>query len=340
MDSPICKFNPYKNRVLLFPGIYSFHCTRLILSYFTTFELRTIISRLNKWSNLFISQTQNLSVVYGRTDPCISILYRPIEDSPVQLKKFDHEKLKTNIAEISDFPMDLTNFKSVETSKNSVYVIGGMNKLTNQIISFCYKITSLPSIKLQEVCPMNYPRISFSLTSCGLFIYVIGGFYDGTTKICEKLNISANRWEAFPALNIARCNPILCSFNSNIIYAFGGTDGHTPLNSIEKYENSKNQWVLLPPLLQMCYVGTRNGGFARQISAHEILIFGGKGTVYKQPIQQCFIYNAIKEEFVGSNNMEPEKFDNIEAHLENEKLFVIGGNIQYYDCKSKKWTMP
>jgi len=254
MDSQICKFNPYKNRVLLFPGIYSFHCTRLILSYFTTFELRTIISRLNKWSNLFISQTQNLSVVYGRTDPCISILYRPIEDSPVQLKKFDHEKLKTNIAEISDFPMDLTNFKSVETSKNSVYVIGGMNKLTNQIISFCYKITSLPSIKLQEVCPMNYPRISFSLTSCGLFIYVIGGFYDGTTKICEKLNISANRWEAFPALNIARCNPILCSFNSNIIYAFGGTDGHTPLNSIEKYENSKNQWVLLPPLLQICII--------------------------------------------------------------------------------------
>ena len=320
---------------MLFQSLNSFYATRLIFSYLTPFELQTIMCRLNKWAYAYICKNQNLSIVYGRASPSVSVLYRPNDNQHVLLKTFNFNSGSASLSEIEAFPGNLSRFRSIEAIDNSIYVVGGFDQSTEQIISFCFKI-SLDG-KLIRQPPMNTPRVAFSLVFLGSCLMVAGGFNNGTLNVCEKFSLSTREWHACPPFNLARCYPILCQFNGDTVYAFGGTDGHTPLNSMEKYDESAKEWKLLPPIYH--YAAIRNGGFAHQISMSEIMIFGGKGAVYKQPIQRCFVYNALKEEFAGNTTMEAETFDNVAIHLKHEKLYVLGNCTQFYNCKTKMWSI-
>ena len=242
-----------------------------------------------------------------------------------------------SIKALKEFPAHYTKFKSIEAINNSIYILGGYDSIQQVIVPFCYIFSS--SQKLLEVPPMSTPRISFSLAILGSFLFVVGGFNDGTLGTFEKLHLTLHTWSPAPPLNINRCNPILCPFDGNTLYAFGGTDGHTPLNSIEMFSESTQGWRLLSPIIQTNYAVARNGGYAHQISGQDILIFGGKGVVYKQPIQQCYVFNTMKKEFVGSLQMESESFDNVGIHLEHEKLYVLGSCAQLYNCRTKLWSL-
>ncbi len=319
---------------MLFPQLSSFYMTRSVLSYLTPFELQFLVSPLNRWAHWYVRRTENLSIVYGRTDPSLSLFC----ESPTgqrQIKTLDLHTRVVSQRVLDVFPLRLSKFKSIEAVDNTVYVVGGFDEELNQITSFCYQSKGT---KISAVSSMHTPRIAFSLVTFGSFLLVVGGFNNGTLATCERMHLSTHSWTPMSPLIIQRCDAILCAFNGNCVYAFGGTDGHTPLNSIECYRSSSQDWQLLPPTVKQGYVVSRYGGCAHQISAQEIMILGGKGR-YAQPVQECYIYSAKKNEFVGSLEMGAENADNLEIHLEQDQLYVLGETAQLYNCHTKTWAL-
>ena len=130
----------------------------------------------------------------------------------------------------------------------------------------------------------------------------------------------------------------MCSFNENTIYAFAGTDGYTPLNSIEKYSETTKNWILLPPISQMNYGVARIDGFAHQISSRNIIIFGGKRPSYMNAIVECSIFNIETMEFKGGISMKAETAGSASICLLKDRIYVLGISAQWFDCRERKWN--
>lgn len=75
-------------------------------------------------------------------------------------------------------------------------------------------------------------------------IYAIGGFggpKNTCLKAAERYDPKTNKWEVIADLNIPR-RALSAVALPDGIYAIGGFDGQNYLSSIEKYDESKNEW--------------------------------------------------------------------------------------------------
>ena len=324
----------FRPRASVFPLLNSFYATRAILSYLTPLELQTVVSFLNKWCYSYMKLNKNPHLIYGRSDFGLSTVYKCVEDNNVYIKSINLNNNSIVTSLITTFPKEFTMFKSIEDSKNHIYIIGGYDSNIESVVSFSFKYESG---QLTREEPMRSPRTSFSLLIFGSSLLVIGGFYFGTSAVFERYSFITKQWTKEASLNISRCLPILAEFNYNCIYAFGGTDGHTPLNSIERYLD--NKWELLPPVSQSHYAVSRIGGYAHQISKNHILIFGGKNPLYKNHVGQCFVFNVTSKAFTGNIEMFEESFKDIGVFMCKSKLYTLGSTAQCFDCKKGLWRL-
>lgn len=78
-------------------------------------------------------------------------------------------------------------------------------------------------------------------------MYVIGGkkFYSNKSedvlKDVEMYDITLNNWKTLPPLKISKYNASSIIINNNI-YVFGGNNGETALDSIEKCKIEEYEW--------------------------------------------------------------------------------------------------
>jgi hypothetical protein len=309
--------------------------TRLILSYLSPFELETIVTRLNTWSRTFIKRLRSISLLYNNKDTVINYLTANHQLLQFNLESKNIDRMKA----IQGIPKNHTKYSYIEDTNNRIFILGGYDTSAKEITSFLYVIEK--NVEAKEMSTAHCERLAFSLVILRRELFVVGGFNEGTLKICEKMDINTFAWKYVPALNMKRCSPIVCTFDNNTIYAFGGTDGYSPLNSAEKLSEGVNYWETLPDFCQFNSPQLRIAGMAHQISTNEIMIFGGYKNNRKEPAEECLIYNVQKRCLTAQVKipLEARFIERGAIYLEREKLFVLAKNVFLYNAKKKEWSM-
>eukprot|EP00826_Nyctotherus_ovalis_P048608 TRINITY_DN5745_c0_g1_i29.p1 TRINITY_DN5745_c0_g1~~TRINITY_DN5745_c0_g1_i29.p1 ORF type:complete len:331 (+),score=31.35 TRINITY_DN5745_c0_g1_i29:98-1090(+) len=315
---------------LLFPSLGNYNMTRVILSYLNPFELQVTVSRLNKWARNFVRGFSDFSLLYSRNEPVISFLI-----SNHHLRRFDLQSKAIREIDLEQgIPDNCTKYSSIESSDNKIFIVGGYDTTTKSTIAFLYMIAD--DLAAKKVATSHYERLAFSLIILGGHLFVIGGFNRGSLRICERMSVKTLKWRNAPQLQMKRCTPILCCFNNNTIYAFGGSDGYNPLNSVERLKEGSNRWEKLPDFCKIRSPELRTAGMAHQISVNEIMIFGG---LHRNPINRCTVYNVSKQRITGSVNMaDSEDVVNMGIHMKREKLYAFGTHVHAFNCKAKAWN--
>lgn len=81
-------------------------------------------------------------------------------------------------------------------------------------------------------------------------IYAIGG-YNGSEYVStvERYDVFTNEWVSVRSMKNARCTlSAVASSDCQYIYAIGGFNG-APLNNIERYDVTKEEWEqAIPPM--------------------------------------------------------------------------------------------
>ncbi|CAG9313897.1 unnamed protein product [Blepharisma stoltei] len=85
---------------------------------------------------------------------------------------------------------------------------------------------------------MKNPRFNHAILNIGEFVYVFGGFNNGTLKECERLNVSQRTWQKIANLNTPR-ESCSAAFIKGNIYIAGGAD------TIEAYNIAGNRFSQL-----------------------------------------------------------------------------------------------
>ena len=63
----------------------------------------------------------------------------------------------------------------------------------------------------------------------------------------EKYNLTTGVWEPAASMNVPR-RALATVTLADGIYAIGGYDGANYLNTVERYDEEKDQWVVVAPL--------------------------------------------------------------------------------------------
>jgi hypothetical protein len=79
-------------------------------------------------------------------------------------------------------------------------------------------------------------------------IYAIGGYSHTCLCSCERLDMIAGRWEPIPPMVVARRALAVVSLPDGV-YAIGGFNGISYLNTVERYDDLTNTWRTMTPLL-------------------------------------------------------------------------------------------
>lgn len=64
----------------------------------------------------------------------------------------------------------------------------------------------------------------------------------------ERFNIRRNAWEPIPSMHNRRSTLEVVAID-DCIYALGGNDGSSSLNSVEKYDPKSNKWLVVSSMV-------------------------------------------------------------------------------------------
>jgi hypothetical protein len=127
-------------------------------------------------------------------------------------------------------------FSLVVAKDLSFFIIGGQEEstggfmVTDRVIQ--YKMQDLNPAKLKEI-EMEPMKVGRADACCAINtltneIYVIGGHRNEVdTQLCEKLDITRNKWTQMPILNEAKNSASCLIFDNAYLYVFGGESGTT-----------------------------------------------------------------------------------------------------------------
>jgi len=172
--------------------------------------------------------------------------------------------------------LHLLGYSMIDSLPNGKMIItGGINKALNIIVPTCtfYDPISLKTYQLSE---MRQARYTHTICRMSGFLYVLGGRYygkneAGVLKSCERYNYRTNIWEIIGELNEKRCTSAAICFQ-NEVYIFGGYMGNKRSDTIEKYVESKNNWVYIPLKMHIPI----EAGFMLMENDKEAVYIGGK----------------------------------------------------------------
>jgi kelch-like protein 10 len=169
------------------------------------------------------------------------------------------------------------------------------------------------------------PTMTFSRAYAGAGImenkvYIIGG-YDGEpgrngyldTNLCFDSEIQ--EWSMVQPMNQPRCYLSTATFGG-YIYAIGGMDGQTRLNTVERYDPKTNIWTNMPPMTQ-----ARSDGCAVAYNGNVWVLGGFNGVDIHDSVE---IFNPnIMEWTNGPSMLTPRS--GVKAITHEGKIYVIGG---------------
>lgn len=82
---------------------------------------------------------------------------------------------------------------------------------------------------------------------------MLGGRYFGCGESgvlfhCERYDLNTKKWEELPSLHIRRCTAVATSYK-NHVYIIGGYKGEGRCKSIERYDEVRKCWDIIPLML-------------------------------------------------------------------------------------------
>ncbi|XP_033864593.3 kelch-like protein 1 [Acipenser ruthenus] len=102
--------------------------------------------------------------------------------------------------------------------------------------------------------PMSKRRGGVGVAACDGFLYAVGGHDAPASSHCSRLSDCVERydpktdtWTTVAPLNLPRDAVGVCLLGDKL-YAVGGYDGQTYLNTMESYDPETNEWTKMSPL--------------------------------------------------------------------------------------------
>merc|ERR1712196_143954 len=132
-----------------------------------------------------------------------------------------------------------------------IFISGGINaELKN--IQKCATILKPvdDTFEVEEIENMKHGRYTHTSTVLNEHVYVLGGRYFGCGESgvlfhCERYDFINKKWEELPSLHIRRCTAVATSYK-NHVYIIGGYKGEGRCKSIERYDEVRKCWDIIP----------------------------------------------------------------------------------------------
>ena len=156
------------------------------------------------------------------------------------------------------------------------------------------------SVKIVQLQGEHHIPYHFSVTLLGGKLYFVGGDEDGYKKECYSASIKKRTMTKLADISVERRNHTLAPFHvCRKIYCVGGYNkSQGVLNSVEKYDVSRNVWTAIAPMLEK-----RQWPGACQFNDKYLYCFGGSGLDTIERI------NISEEEKGWENIVLPKKPD-------------------------------
>ena len=171
-------------------------------------------------------------------------------------------------------------------------------------------------------------------------LFVIGGAnIKKEIESVEEYSVGKNEWKLIKPLNSSRQLAGGCSFNSRILYIFGGIVKGNHVNSIERIDlNDNNGWEIVK-LVESDQWSPRKLSGCIQISADEIIIIGGKEKIC---MKQCFKYSHSLRKMTPISQLPiGDYFSDYSLSLFGNYVIGIGydtNHIYKYEKNLDKWA--
>ncbi|XP_052772645.1 kelch-like protein 3 [Mya arenaria] len=178
------------------------------------------------------------------------------------------------------------------------------------------------------------------MVASGDYIYLAGGeFPDGSaSRSMWRFDQNLDSWLEMVPMNMARSELGLAMLDGHV-YAIGGWDGSSRLDSVEKYNPEQNMWVFIPPM---------------KIALTSPAVVSMKGMLYVTggavledgdgiDLVQC--YNPRTDMWIDRPNMQIPRSGSASCVLDG-LIYVIGGwhastentnKVECYDPERNEW---
>lgn len=145
--------------------------------------------------------------------------------------------------------------------------------------------------------------------------------------------MSTRKWEKIAPMNGRRCTASATSYK-NHVYVMGGYQAGGRCGGIERYDELKNKWIIIPLSLEVPI----EASVICHLSDSEIILLGGKDQYMEQ--KYCIVYDL---ESCTSSQKPQMNYKHVlgkgAKYMNN--LIVIGGssnyNIERCDVSNWKW---
>uniref|UniRef100_UPI00398EC931 kelch-like protein 6 n=1 Tax=Pristiophorus japonicus TaxID=55135 RepID=UPI00398EC931 len=184
------------------------------------------------------------------------------------------------------------------------------------------EVAKLP-ITEQEMESENKKWVEFACITFRNEVYISGG--KETQHEVWKYNASLNKWIQVEYLNTGRWRHKMAVLSGKV-YAVGGFDGITRLNSVEAYDPFHNCWTEVVPLL------VNVSSFAATTYNKKLYVIGG-GPNGKLATDRTQCYDPAVNKWSLKSPM-PIEAKCINAVTFNDHVYVVGGAMKALYCYS------
>ncbi|EDO46854.1 predicted protein [Nematostella vectensis] len=240
--------------------------------------------------------------------------------------------------------------KSLITQRRAptrIFAVGGKNGLfaTLNSVEFYEPRTE----KWTEVVPMHLRRFEFGASFLEGKLYAVGGLVCGTgTNLgrapfrycdngveCYDL-VRDGEWTRVPPMHQCRSNHSVLTLGG-YLYALGGYDGNSYLNTVERYCPKTKEWTMVSPMIfsRSC--------FAAEVADGYIYAFGGYGPSYLSTVER---YDPSMDAWEMMPAMSMVRI-NSGVGVVAGCLYIVGGHngvshlqsVERFDPITNEWSM-
>jgi N-acetylneuraminic acid mutarotase len=167
-------------------------------------------------------------------------------------------------------------------------------------------------------------RSGFGIASVGDSLMSIGGFgREGVFQDCENFNLHTNSWAPGCKLTTPRARMAVVQHKRKI-YAIGGSDGKTDLDSVEVFTSDDERWEKHPSAL--CKARSDCGA-----AVLDGRIYAVGGVHYSSPLRSAEVLDPTRGEWKKIAFMSTPR-RGVAVVCCNDSIYAIGGQSSSWRC--------